>query len=62
MMKILNKRFIVNMNIRYRGSNVVFDTSICDDKSMRVVAQEFDSQTIKLMNLEFEIIFITFTK
>jgi len=43
-----------------RGSNVVFDISIHNNKSIKEIAQEFNSQTIKLMNLGFEIVFITF--
>ena len=61
-MKSLGKGFIVDMNMRYGGSDVVFDTNIHNDESMREVAQGFNSQTIKLMNLGFEIVFIAFTK
>ena len=43
-----------------RGSNIVFNTSIHNNKSIKEIAQEFNSQTIKLMNLGFEIVFIAF--
>jgi len=62
MMKNFGEGFIVDMNMRYGGSYVVFDTSIHGDESIRGITQGFDSQTIKLMNLGFEIIFIVFTE
>jgi len=37
MMKSFVEGFIVDMNMRYGGSNVVFDASIYDDESMRGV-------------------------
>ena len=36
-MESFGERFIVDMNMRYEGSDVVLNASICDDESMREV-------------------------
>jgi len=38
MMESFGERFIVDINMRYGGSDVVFDNIICNDESMRGVA------------------------
>ena len=62
MMESFGEGFIVDINMRYEGSDVIFNASICDDESMREVAWRFNSQTIKLMNIEFKIVFLVFNK
>ena len=55
-------RFIVNVYMRYRSSDIIFDASICDNKSMQKNIQGFDSQIVKLLNAYFEAIIFLFTK
>ena len=62
MMKSFGDRFIVDMYMRYRSSDIIFDTSIYDNKSIQRGAQGFDSQVVKLLNTCFEAIIFFFTK
>ena len=54
-------KFIVNVYMRYESNDIIFDTSICDDKNMWRSAWGFDSQVIKLLNMYFEAIIFLFT-
>ena len=61
-MEGFSDRFIVNVYMRYRSSDIIFDASICDNKSMQKNIQGFDSQIVKLLNAYFEAIIFLFTK
>ena len=62
MMKGFDDRFIVDVHMRYRSSDIIFDTSIYDNKSIQRGAQGFNSQVVKLLNTCFEAIVFLFTK
>ena len=55
-MKSFNKGFAVNVNMRDRDSDIVFDASICDNESMEGVAQRLNSHVIELLNSGFEVV------
>ena len=61
-MKSFSDEYVVNINIGDRSSNIVLDTSICNDESMREDTQRFDSYIIKLLNLRFKIYIIVFVR
>ena len=62
MMESFGDRFIVDVCMRYESSDIIFDASIHDDKSMRRGARGFDSQVVKLLNTCFEAIIFLFIK
>jgi len=42
--------YIPNVDMRYGSSDVVLDTSICNDEYMGGIIQRLNSHIIKLMN------------
>ena len=61
-MKSFGDGLVVDMNMQDRSSNVVFDASICDNKSKGEGTQRLNSYFIKLLNSGFKAVFITFAK
>ena len=55
-------RINMDVHIRYGGSDIIFNASVHDDKSMWRGAREFNSQVVKLLNVCFEAIVFLFTK
>ena len=61
-MKSFSNQFVVYINMCNRGNNIVFSTSIHDNKSTWWRTWRFESYFIKLLNSWFEILIFTFTK
>ena len=61
-MKSFGEGFAVNVNMRDRGRNIVYNASINNNESMGGIAQRLNSHMIKLLNSGFEVVFIVFNK
>ena len=62
MMESFSDRFIVDVYIRYESSDVIFDASIYNNKSVQRSTWGFDNQVVKLLNICFEAIVFLFIK
>ena len=54
MIESFDNWFVMDVNIRDRCSNIIFDTSISDYESLSWYSQQFDSQIVQLLNLIFK--------